>query len=74
MASAAAVPSSSSDAFAISRPVRSMTAVWKFRSASSRPWAISAWYGVYCVYHPGFSRTLRWMTPGVMVPEYPMPR
>ena len=37
MASAAAVPSSSIDAFAISRPVRSVTMVWKFSSASSRP-------------------------------------
>ncbi|CFR75674.1 Uncharacterised protein [Mycobacterium tuberculosis] len=37
MASAAAVPSSSIDAFAISRPVRSVTRVWKFSKASSRP-------------------------------------
>ena len=43
MASAAAVPSSKSDALATGRPVRSLTTVWKFRSASSRPWAISAW-------------------------------
>ena len=59
IASAAAVPSSSSDALAISRPVRSITIVWKFSSASSRPCAISAWYGVYAVYQPGFSRMLR---------------
>jgi hypothetical protein len=43
MASAAAVASSSSEAPATSRPVRSMTMVWKLSSASSRPWAISAW-------------------------------
>jgi hypothetical protein len=43
IASAAAVPSSSSDALAISSPVRSATIVWKLSSASSRPWAISAW-------------------------------
>ena len=42
IASAAAVASSSSDALAISRPVRSETTVWKLSSASSRPWAISA--------------------------------
>ena len=46
IASAAAVASSSSDAFAIGRPVRSETIVWKFSSASSRPWEISGWYGV----------------------------
>ena len=46
MPSAAAVASSSNEAFAISSPVRSVTIVWKFSSASSRPWAISAWYGV----------------------------
>ena len=45
-ASAAAVASSSSDAFAISIPVRSQMAVWKLISASSRPCAISGWYGV----------------------------
>ncbi len=48
--------------------MRSATIVWKFSSASSRPWAISAWYGVYCVYQPGFSSTLRRMTGGVCVP------
>ncbi len=41
-ASAAAVASSSSEALAIGRPVRSATIVWKFSSASSRPCAISA--------------------------------
>ncbi len=47
--------------------------VWKFKSASSRPWLISGWYGVYAVYQAGLSRTLRRMTPGVTVPEYPRP-
>jgi hypothetical protein len=28
------------------QPVRSATMVWKLSSASSRPWAISGWYGV----------------------------
>ncbi len=46
IASAAAVASSSSEALAISMPVSSQTMVWKFTSASSRPCAISAWYGV----------------------------
>ncbi len=46
MASPAAVPSSSSEAFATSMAVRSRTTVWKLRRPSSRPWAISAWYGV----------------------------
>ena len=64
IASAAAVASSSSEALAMSRPVRSVTMVWKFSSASRRPWEISAWYGVYCVYQPGFSKMLRWMTGG----------
>ena len=41
IASAAAVASSSSDALAISSPVRSQTSVWKLRSASNRPWLIS---------------------------------
>ena len=27
--------------------------VWKFSSASSRPWEISGWYGVYAVYQAG---------------------
>ena len=43
MASAAAVPSSRSEALATGRPVRSTTIVWKLRSASRRPCAISAW-------------------------------
>ena len=41
--------------------------VWKLSNDSNRPWAISAWYGVYGVYHPGFSKTLRRMTGGVIV-------
>ncbi len=45
-ASAAAVASSSIEALAVVRPVSSLTAVWKFSSASSRPWEISGWYGV----------------------------
>ena len=44
-ASATAVASSSSEALAIGRPTRSWTMVWKFSSASSRPWEISGWYG-----------------------------
>ena len=67
IASAAAVPSSSRLALASGRAVRSLTIVWKLSKASSRPCAISAWYGVYCVYHPGFSRMLRWITGGVIV-------
>ena len=59
--------SSSSDAFAIGIPVRSLTIVWKFSSDSSRPCAISAWYGVYGVYQPGFSMTFRRITAGVIV-------
>ena len=46
IASAAAVPSSSREALAVGSPVRSATMVWKFSSASSRPWEISGWYGV----------------------------
>jgi hypothetical protein len=68
IASATAVPSSSIDALAVARPVRSVTMVWKLSSASSRPWLISGWYGVYAVYHAGFSSTLRRMTAGVTVP------
>ena len=64
IASAAAVASSRSDAFEIGRFVRSDTIVWKFNKASSRPWLISAWYGVYWVYQPGFSSILRLITPG----------
>ena len=67
-ASATAVLSSSREALAVSRPVRSDTMVWKFRSASSRPWLISGWYGVYAVYQAGLSSTLRRITPGVIVP------
>ena len=68
IASAAAVPSSSSDAFATSSPVSSVTTVWKLRIASRRPWLISGWYGVYAVYQAGFSSTLRAITGGVIVP------
>ena len=67
IASAAAVASSSTDAPATGRPVRSDTTVWKFSRASSRPWLISGWYGVYAVYQAGFSSTLRRMTGGVTV-------
>jgi hypothetical protein len=67
IASAAAVASSSSDAFATSMPVRSLTIVWKFSNASSRPCEISGWYGVYAVYQAGFSSTLRRITGGVIV-------
>ena len=68
MASDAAVPSSSSDALAMSMPVRSVTIVWKLSSDSRRPCEISGWYGVYCVYHAGFSIMLRRITAGVCVP------
>ena len=43
MASAAAVGSSSREAFAIGSPVRLAIMVWKLSSASSRPWEISGW-------------------------------
>ena len=46
IASAAAVGSSSIDAFAMARPVRSPIIVWKLISASRRPCEISGWYGV----------------------------
>ena len=46
MASAAAVASSRSEALARLIPVRSAIIVWKFKSASRRPWEISGWYGV----------------------------
>ncbi len=46
MASAADVASSSIEALAVASAVRSDTTVWKFSSASSRPWLISGWYGV----------------------------
>jgi hypothetical protein len=68
MPSATAVDSSSIDAFAVERPVSSATIVWKLMSASRRPCEISGWYGVYAVYQEGFSRTLRWITCGVIVP------
>lgn len=42
-ASAAAVPSSRSEAFATSMPVRSATMVWKLSRLSRRPWATSGW-------------------------------
>ena len=67
IASAAAVPSSRSEALQSSKPVRSVTIVWKFISDSRRPCDTSGWYGVYCVYHPGFSRTFRRITYGVFV-------
>ena len=73
IASAAAVASSSIDAFAISQPVRSATMVWKVSSISSRPWLISGWYGVYEVYQAGFSTMLRRITGGVMQSFQPMP-
>ena len=66
--STTAVPSSSIDALAVSSPVRSATMVWKLISASRRPCEISGWYGVYAVYQPGFSSTLRLITAGVIVP------
>ena len=43
MASAAAVPSSSSEQLAICIAVSEITAVWKLSSASRRPCEISAW-------------------------------
>ena len=43
IASAVAVPSSSSEQLAISMPVSESTAVWKLSSASRRPCEISAW-------------------------------
>ena len=46
IASAAAEASSSSDALATGSAVRSQIMVWKFSSASRRPWEISGWYGV----------------------------
>ncbi len=45
IASAAAVASSSSEALASSRPVRSMVSCWKFSSDFRRPWAISGLIG-----------------------------
>ena len=46
IASAHAVASSSNDAFATSKPVKSQTSVWKISRTSSLPWLISDWYGV----------------------------
>ena len=69
MASAAAVPSSSNDALAMSIAVRSMTMVWKLSNASNRPWEISVGRACYAVYQAGFSSTLRRITGGVIVPE-----
>jgi len=40
---AAAVPSSNNDAFAISNPVKSTIICWKLRSISNLPWATSGW-------------------------------
>ena len=68
IASAAAVDSSSIDAFEISRPVSSQTIVWKAKRASKRPCEISGWYGVYAVYQAGFSKTFRLITGGTIVP------
>ena len=65
MASAAAVPSSSNEALAIGSPVSDDTMVWKLISASSLPCDISAWYGVYDVYHEGFSNMFLCITAGV---------
>ncbi len=67
MASAAAVGSSSRLAPATGSAVRSETIVWKASSASSRPWLISGWYGVYDVYQAGLSIMLRRITAGVWV-------
>src|SRR5665648_509040 len=72
-ASVTAVASSSREAPALGSAVRSAITVWKSSSASSRPWLISGWYGVYDVYQPGFSSTLRRITAGVWVPWYPSP-
>jgi len=43
IASAAAVPSSSSDALEMSSPVSDVQTVWKLSSDSSRPCEISGW-------------------------------
>lgn len=47
--------------------------VWKLRSDCRRPCDISAWYGVYAVYQPGFSSMFRRITGGTVVSLYPMP-
>jgi len=57
IASAAAVASSSSEALAISMPVRSVIIVWKLKQsfeAALRNLRLGT--GVYWVYQPGFSR------------------
>ena len=68
IASAAAVGSSSIDAFESDNAVISQITVWKAKIASSRPCEISGWYGVYAVYQAGFSKTFRLITAGVIVP------
>jgi hypothetical protein len=68
IASAAAVDSSSIDALESERAVISQMTVWNAKRASKRPCEISGWYGVYAVYQAGFSRTLRLITGGVIVP------
>ena len=68
IASAAAVPSSSSEHVDTGSPVRSLTTVWYASIASSRPCATSAWYGVYGVYHDGSSSTFRVITDGATHP------
>lgn len=67
IASAAAVPSSSIEAFEMPMPVKSVITCWKFKIASVRPCEISGWYGVYAVYRAGFSKMLRNTTPWVNV-------
>ena len=66
-ASPAAVDSSSSDELESSMPVSEVTIVWKLTRDSRRPCETSAWYGVYWVYHRGFSRMFRRITNGVFV-------
>ena len=68
IASAAAVPSSNKEELDNGMPVKSVIIVWKFNKDSNRPCDASAWYGVYWVYQPGFSRMLRKITGGVCVP------
>ncbi len=66
-ASAAAVPSSSNEAFETGNPVKSEITVWKFNNDSKRPCETSGWYGVYEVYHSGDSKTFLLITGGVIV-------
>ena len=68
-ASATAVLSSRSEAFAVSSPVRSVTMVWKFQEGLQPTLADLGLVGLYAVYQAGLSSTLRRMTPGVIVPE-----